>query len=186
MKFINKVLQRWSNYKNSRILPSIRSRDESSSRTRTYILELSGRVLELQNEVNCMNDSKDFLDAESVRSGNSHVTIRPVSFPPHPIPEGMLKHSFVSPRRTDGPPRQGSWPIRSILQCPCGTGLPFWIPLRATSAWRKEMWKVFPMTGDAGEEVPLPPHGRLVLVGQTICGHWPPFVAKPSLANTIF
>ena len=44
------------------------------------ILELSGRIHELQNEVNCMNDSKDFQDAESVRSGNSHVTSRPVSF----------------------------------------------------------------------------------------------------------
>ena len=32
------------------------------------ILELSGRVQELQNEVNCMNDSQDFQDAESVRS----------------------------------------------------------------------------------------------------------------------
>ena len=31
------------------------------------ILELSGRVQELQNEVNCMKDSKDFQDAESVR-----------------------------------------------------------------------------------------------------------------------
>ena len=68
------------------------------------ILELSGRVQELQNEVNCMNDSKDFQDAESIRSGNSHVTSRPVSFPPHPIPEGMLRHSFVSPRRKEGPP----------------------------------------------------------------------------------
>ena len=68
------------------------------------ILELSGRVQELQNEVNCMNDSKDFQDAESVRSGNSHVTSRPVSFPPHPIPDGMLRHSFVSPRRKEGPP----------------------------------------------------------------------------------
>ena len=58
------------------------------------ILELSGRVQELQNEVNCMNDSKDFQDAESVRSGNSHVTSRPVSFPPHPIPEGMLRPLF--------------------------------------------------------------------------------------------
>ena len=68
------------------------------------ILELSGRVQELQNEVNCMNDSKDFQDAESVRSGNSHVTSRPVSFPPHPIPGGMLRHSFVSPSRKEGPP----------------------------------------------------------------------------------
>ena len=68
------------------------------------ILELSGRVQELQKEVNCMKDSKDFQDAESVRSGNSHVTSRPVSFPPHPIPEGMLRHSFVSPSRREGPP----------------------------------------------------------------------------------
>ena len=68
------------------------------------ILELSGRVQELQNEVNCMKDSKDFQDAESVRSGNSHVTSRPVSFPPHPLPEGMLRHAFVSPCRREGPP----------------------------------------------------------------------------------
>ena len=38
------------------------------------ILELSGRIQELQNEINCMNDSKEFQDAESIRSGNSHVT----------------------------------------------------------------------------------------------------------------
>ena len=68
------------------------------------ILEISGRVQELQNEVNCMNDSKDFQDAESLRSGNHHVTSRPVSFPPHPILEGMLRHFFVSPRRKEGPP----------------------------------------------------------------------------------
>ena len=68
------------------------------------ILELSGRVQELQNEVNCMKDSQDFQDAESVRSGNSHVTSRPVSFPPHPTPEGMLRHAFLSPCRSEGPP----------------------------------------------------------------------------------
>ena len=68
------------------------------------ILELSGRLQELQNEVNCMNDSKDFQDAESVRSGNSHVTSQPMLFPKHPPFEGLLRPSFVSPRRTDGPP----------------------------------------------------------------------------------
>ena len=68
------------------------------------ILELSGRVQELQNKVNCMNDSKDFQDAESVRSGKSHVTSRPVSFPPHPIPGGMLSRSFGVPSRREGPP----------------------------------------------------------------------------------
>ena len=46
-------------------------------------MELSGRVQELQNEVNCMNDFKDFQDAESVRIGNSHVTSQPMLFPKH-------------------------------------------------------------------------------------------------------
>ena len=68
------------------------------------ILELGQRVQELQNEVNCISVLKDFQDAESIRSGNSHVTSRPVSFPPHPIHEGMLRHSFVTPCRREGPP----------------------------------------------------------------------------------
>ena len=50
------------------------------------ILELSGKIQELQNEINCMNDSRDFQDAESVRSGHLHVTSQPVSFPSLPIP----------------------------------------------------------------------------------------------------
>ena len=61
------------------------------------IMELSGRLQELPNDVNCMNDSKDFQDAQSVRSGNS----RPVLFPPLPIPEGLLRPSFLSPRRKE-------------------------------------------------------------------------------------
>ena len=68
------------------------------------ILELTGKIQELQNEVNCMNDSKDFQDAESIRSGNSHVTSRPVSFPPHPVPGGTLSRSVGMPSRRDGPP----------------------------------------------------------------------------------
>ena len=68
------------------------------------IMELSGRLQELQNEVNCMNDSKDFQDAESVRSGNSHVTNHPGLFPKHPPFEGMLRPAFVSLRCRDGPP----------------------------------------------------------------------------------
>ena len=46
----------------------------------------------------------DFQDAESVRSGNSHVTSRPVSFPPHQIPEGLLRPLFVSPSRKNRVP----------------------------------------------------------------------------------
>ena len=55
------------------------------------VMELSGRLQELQNEVNCMNDSKDFQDAESVRSGNSHVTSQSGVFPKHPPFEGLLR-----------------------------------------------------------------------------------------------
>ena len=68
------------------------------------ILELTGKIQELQNEINCMNDSRDFQDAESVRSGQSHVTSEPVSFPPHPMPEGMLSRSIGKPSRREGPP----------------------------------------------------------------------------------
>ena len=67
-------------------------------------MELSGRLQELQNEVNCMNDSKDFQDAESVRSGNSHVHSQPMLFPKHLVFEGLLRPPFVSPRRKEGPP----------------------------------------------------------------------------------
>ena len=68
------------------------------------ILELTGKIQELQNEINCMNDSRDFQDAESVRSGHSHVTSQPVSFPRHPVPGGMLSRSVGMPSRKDGPP----------------------------------------------------------------------------------
>ena len=44
---------------------------------RDTILELTAKIQELQNEVNCMNDSRDLKDAEAVRSGQSHVTSQP-------------------------------------------------------------------------------------------------------------
>ena len=61
------------------------------------IHELTARIQELQNEVNCMNDSRDFKDAESVRSGLSHVTSQLALFPPYRDP-GRL------PSRNDKPP----------------------------------------------------------------------------------
>ena len=104
VKFINKVLLRWRNYENSQSSTFDTLARRKLIEDQNTIMELSGRVQELQNEVNCMNDSKDFQDAESVRSGNSHVTSQPRLFPAHPIPEGMLRPSFVSPRRKEGPP----------------------------------------------------------------------------------
>ena len=71
---------------------------------RDTILELTGKIQESQNEINCMNDSRDFQDAESVRSGQSHVTSQTVFFPHHPDPGGMLSRSLGMPSRNNGPP----------------------------------------------------------------------------------
>ena len=68
---------------------------------RDTILELTGKIQELQNEINCLNDSQD---AESVRSGQSLVASQPVFFPPHPIRGGMLSRSKGLPSRREGPP----------------------------------------------------------------------------------
>ena len=68
------------------------------------ILELTARIQELQNEVNCMNDSRDFKDAESVRSGLSHVPSQPALLPPFRDPGGMLSRSVGMPSRNDKPP----------------------------------------------------------------------------------
>ena len=67
------------------------------------ILERTGKIQELQNEIICINDSRDFQDAESVRSGHSHVTSQLVSFQTHPIPGGMLSRSLGMPSRKNGP-----------------------------------------------------------------------------------
>ena len=68
------------------------------------ILELTGKIQELHNETNCMYDSRDFQDAESVRRRHSDVASQPVFFPPHPVPDGMLSRSVGMPSRKEGPP----------------------------------------------------------------------------------
>ena len=45
-----------------------------------------------------------FKDAESVRSGQSHVTSQPAFFPSFRDPEGMLSRSVGMPSRNDRPP----------------------------------------------------------------------------------
>ena len=79
------------------------------------ILEITGKIQELKNEINFMNDSKEFQDAESLRSGNFHVTSRPVSFPPHPIPEGMVSRSSVVPSRREAAKHLGHMVYRKTF-----------------------------------------------------------------------
>ena len=62
---------------------------------------LTAKIHELQNETNCMNDSRDFQDAESVRSGLSHVTSQPAFFPPFRDPGGMLKPFTILRKSSD-------------------------------------------------------------------------------------
>ena len=66
-----------------------------NSESQKTIMNLSGRLQELQNEMNLMNDSKEFMDAESTCSGNLHVTSPPGLFPKPPPYEGLLKPAFI-------------------------------------------------------------------------------------------
>ena len=75
-----------------------------NSESQKTIMNLSGRLQELQNEVNLMNDSKEFMDAESTCSGNLHVTSPPGLFPKPPPYEGLLRPAFISQRQAEEPP----------------------------------------------------------------------------------
>ena len=68
------------------------------------VLELNGKIQELQNESNCMTDSRKFEDSESVGSGHSHVPSQSVFLPPHPDSAGTLSRSLGMPSRNNGPP----------------------------------------------------------------------------------
>ena len=71
---------------------------------RDTTLELTARIQELQNEANCLNDSRDFKDAESVRSGVSHVPSQQALLPPFRDPGGMLSRAVGMLSRNDKPP----------------------------------------------------------------------------------
>ena len=75
--------------------------------------ELTAKIQELQNEVNCMNDSRDFKDAESVRSGISHVQSTGVFFHLDVILEGLISRPGRMLSRNDGPP--SIWDTHGIL-----------------------------------------------------------------------
>ena len=100
------------------------------------MMELSGRLQELQNEVNCMNDSKDFRDAESICSGNSHVTSPHGLFPRHLSFEGLLKPAFISQRQTEEPPNvRDTSGISGNVFAQTSSSAPF--PQESNSTWKK-------------------------------------------------
>ena len=102
------------------------------------IMELSGRLQELQNEVNFMNDSKDFKDAESICSGNPHVTSPLGLFPRHLPFVGMLRPSFSSQRQNEEPPniRDTSGISGNVFAHPqVSSSAPY--PQELNSTWKK-------------------------------------------------
>ena len=70
------------------------------------ILELTDKIQELQNEINCKNASRDFKDAESVRSGQSHVTVTSV-FP-------TLSTSWWNAKSFSGNAEPQRWASKSL------------------------------------------------------------------------
>ena len=103
MKLMRKASMKWKNCSDFKALHSTIARRKLVE-DRDTILELTGKIQELQNEIYCIHDSRDFQDAESVRSGHSHVASQPVSFSPHAVPGGVLSRSFGMPSRKNGPP----------------------------------------------------------------------------------
>ena len=99
VKLMRKVSMRWKNWSDFKVLHSRQFQGENWSK-----IEILSKIQDLQNEINCMNASRDFKDAESVRSGHSHVASQPVSFPPFQNPGGRLSRSLGMPSRIDGPP----------------------------------------------------------------------------------
>ena len=102
------------------------------------MMELSGRLQELQNEVNFMNDSKDFMDAESICSGNPHVTSPPRLIPRYHPFERMLKPSFSSQRQNEEPPniRDTSGTSGNVFAHPqAASSAPY--PQELNSTWKK-------------------------------------------------
>ena len=102
------------------------------------IMELSGRLQELQNEVNFMNDSNESMDAESICSGNPHVTSPPGIFPRHPPFEGMLRPLYSSQRQDEEPPNirdTSSIPGNVFAHPQASSSAPY--PQELNSTWKK-------------------------------------------------
>ena len=98
VKLMIKGSVRWKNWSDFEAQHSTQLRGENWSRIEILSLNSQARYRNYRTKsINCMNDSRYFQDAVSVRSGKSHVASQPVFFPLHPDPGGM-------PSRKNGQP----------------------------------------------------------------------------------
>ena len=82
MKLVSEVFKRWKNWRVFKNYESTSFRETKLIEDQNTINELMARIQELQNEVNCMNDARDFKDAEPLHSGQlSHVPSQLALFP---------------------------------------------------------------------------------------------------------
>ena len=86
VKRMRKVSMRWKNWSDFQDLLSVQFQEEDWSKIETLSLNSQVRSRNYRMKSNCMNGSRDFQDAASVRSGQSHVARQPVFFPPHLVP----------------------------------------------------------------------------------------------------
>ena len=92
-------------------------------------MALRAKIHELQNEVNCMNDSRDIKDAESVRNGPSHVPSQPALLPPYRDPGGLLRRNNQPPDIWNSQGTSGNVfaNSRASSSSPCPGGFNPWI-----------------------------------------------------------
>ena len=138
------------------------SRVDESSRRRLIenqdtISELTARIQELQNEVNCLNGSRDFKDAESVRSGLSHVPSQPALLPPFRDPGGMLSRKDKPPDIWDTHGLSGNVFVNPLASSssPYLGGFNPWIPdVTDHVSWHVTSERQMPDTS-SGSEMPV-------------------------------
>ena len=140
-----------------------------------------------------MNDSKDFQDAESIRSGNSHVANPPGLFPKHPPFEGLLKPAFISQRQTEEPPNiwDTSGVSGNVFAHPqTSSSAPY--PQELNSTWKKTIEEPTHMSTAEKSGGPERDQDLRVMAdfGQTDFGqpslasaNWWPTLANPTLAS---
>ena len=102
--FVKRMIKASVRWKLKRFLSRVYIRynfEEEIGRRSRYYPWTHTQDSETTNEVYCMNDSRDFKDAESVRSGQSHVASQPAFSLPFQNPGGMLSRFVGMPSRND-------------------------------------------------------------------------------------